>query len=114
MTRDDYKPVVKGVEVSDTPRTEAARMVFAISTGDPRSTKIPVDGEWCHADFCRQLERELNQALKERDEARNKALEEAVLVCTYHIQDAEKWGHYDTMRTAATIQDLIRALKEKP
>lgn len=43
-------------EPTATPRTEANLIRFELSSGPSR---VPIDGEWCHADLARQLEREL-------------------------------------------------------
>jgi hypothetical protein len=43
-------------EPTATPRTEANLIRFELSSGPNR---IPIDGEWCRADFARQLESEV-------------------------------------------------------
>ena len=90
---------------SGTPETDAAGRGWS-----------PLHGAFCyvHEDFARKLERERDAAraaLAARFNVGAEVMREMCKsACRKHIDEASEWRHFDAMRTAATLLDIISAL----
>ena len=98
--------------MSDTPRTDAETYDIEVSRGDCWLEQYPYpngDGDNVSADFARQLERELAEAIAQRDE-----LLDAIKRYLPFVPDMEPIGaakHAEANLAAWNIRQVIAKLK---
>ena len=96
---------------TETPRTNENACWPSINEDSDKYSK---DGIYVDSDFARQLERELNEAIKQRDEAKSEIerLKNAITKF-YRDFDCISWGYDGNCGTGLLADDLFESL-EKP